>query len=309
MLLINLMREIFDACCLGFGCDTKAVVHILAHRDATQRAFIQQEYRAIYGDELTHHLSSELGGDLKKAVLLWLQDPVGRDATIVRKVLSGDTIDLKVATEVLCSRTPSQLQQLRGVYLTIFGAYLEHDIESQASGDHKKMLLAYVTMPRYEGPEVDGAIVMEDAKALYKAGEKRIGTDEKTFRRIFSERSRAHLAAVSAAYKQNHGKSLEKAIKSETSGNFSYALRTILYCAENPGLYFAKILRKAMKGIGTDDTTLIRVIVTRTEIDMVYIKAEYHKKYGKALHEAVHSETSSHYRTFLLSLLGHPPSH
>lgn len=72
------------------------------------------------------------------------------------------------------------------------------------------MLLAYVTMPRYEGPEVDGAIVMEDAKALYKAGEKRIGTDEKTFKRIFSERSRAHLAAVSAAYKQNHGNSLEK---------------------------------------------------------------------------------------------------
>lgn len=64
-----------------------------------------------------------------------------------------------------------------------------------------------------------------------------------------------------------------------------------------------------MKGIGTDDTTLTRVIVTRAEIDMVYIKAEYHKKYGKALHEAVHSETSSHYRTFLLSLLGHPPSH
>lgn len=69
-----------------------------------------------------------------------MQDPVGRDATIVRKALSGDTINLKVATEVLCSRTPSQLQQLRGVYLTIFGAYLEHDIESQASGDHKKVI-------------------------------------------------------------------------------------------------------------------------------------------------------------------------
>lgn len=52
-------------CCLGFGCDTKVVVHILAHRDATQRAFIQQEYRAMYGDEITHRLSSELGGDLK----------------------------------------------------------------------------------------------------------------------------------------------------------------------------------------------------------------------------------------------------
>lgn len=68
-----------------------------------------------------------------------------------------------------------------------------------------------------------------------------------------------------------------------------------------------QVLHKAMKGLGTNDTTLIRVIVTRAEIDMQYIKAEYRKKYGKTLNDAVYSETSGHYRTFLLSLLG--PNH
>lgn len=67
------------------------------------------------------------------------------------------------------------------------------------------------------------------------------------------------------------------------------------------------MLYKSMKGIGTFDTRLIRVIVTRTEIDMQYIKAEYYKKYHKSLNDAVHSDTSGHYRTFLLSLLG--PNH
>lgn len=59
-----------------------------------------------------------------------------------------------------------------------------------------------------------------------------------------------------------------------------------------------------MKDLGTDDSTLIRVIVTRAEIDMQYIKAEYRKKHGKSLNDAVHSETSGHYRAFLLALLG-----
>ena len=68
-----------------------------------------------------------------------------------------------------------------------------------------------------------------------------------------------------------------------------------------------QVLHDAMKGMGTNDNTLIRVIVTRTEMDMQYIKAEYLKKYRKTLNDAVHSETSSHYRTFLLSLLG--PEH
>ncbi|KAK6122443.1 hypothetical protein DH2020_043806 [Rehmannia glutinosa] len=243
--------------------------------DATQlyRAFkgmqhsvklIAQEYRAMYSEDLSKRLASELRGDVERAILLWMPDPAVRDATIVRQALSGDFINLKAATE---------------------------------------LLLAYVSAVRYEGPEVDRAMAEHDAKSLYKAGEKKLGTDEKTFIRIFSERGRPHLAAVASAYHSMYG-SLKKAIKSETSGNFEFGLLTILQCAENPGKYFAKVLHKAMEGMGTDDSTLTRVIVTRTEIDMQYIKAEYQKKYGKTLNDAIHSETSSHYRTFLLSLLG-----
>ena len=50
---------------LGFGCDTAAVVNILAHRNASQRALIQQEYKAMYSTDLNKKLSSELSGDVK----------------------------------------------------------------------------------------------------------------------------------------------------------------------------------------------------------------------------------------------------
>lgn len=53
-------------------------------------------------------------------------------------------------------------------------------------------------------------MVEKDAKALYKAGERRLGTDEKVFIEIFSERSSAHLAAVSSAYNSMYGNSLKK---------------------------------------------------------------------------------------------------
>uniref|UniRef100_A0A2N9FCL4 Annexin n=1 Tax=Fagus sylvatica TaxID=28930 RepID=A0A2N9FCL4_FAGSY len=259
----------------GFGCDTAAVVNILAHRDSTHRTLIQQEFRVMYSDDLLKRLASELTGKLETSVLLWMHDPVGRDAIIVKQALSAETKNLQAATE--------------------------------ASGDHKKLLLAYVSTPRYEGLEVDRELAAKDAKTLFKAGEKKLGTDEKSFIHIFSERSRAQLAAISSAYHDMYGKSLKKAVKGETSGHFEYALFSILSSSENPAKYFAKVLHKAMKGLGTDDTTLIRVIVSRTEIDMQYIKAEYLKKYKKTLNDAVQSETSGHYGTFLLSLLG--PNH
>ncbi|KAJ4851486.1 hypothetical protein Tsubulata_026236 [Turnera subulata] len=288
----------------GFGCDTAAVINILAHRDAAQRALIQQEYRAMFSEELLKRLSSELSGKLETAFLLWVHDLPGRDAIIVKQALMKESSNPEAATEVICSRTPSQIQVMKQHYYGKFGIQLELDIESHSSGDHKRLLLAYVSTPRYEGPEVDKAMVENDARALYHAGEKRLGTDEKTFILTFGGRSAAHLKAVDDAYHSMYGNSLKKAIKRETSGHFRHGLLTILQCAENPAKYFAKVLHKAMKGLGTNDTTLIRVIVTRTEIDMQYIKAEYLKKYKKTLNDAVHSETSGHYRAFLLALLG-----
>ncbi|KAK3224613.1 hypothetical protein Dsin_004475 [Dipteronia sinensis] len=288
----------------GFGCDNSAVIYILAHRNYAQRALIQHEYQTIYHEDIMKRLASELSGDFEKSVLLWMQNPAERDATLIRDSLTNAAFNPKPANEVICSRTASMIQSIKQYYHSKFGTTLENDIGHYTSGDHQKILLSLVTTLRYEGPEFDRMAADEDAKALYKAGERKIGTDENTFIRIFSGRSSAHLAYVSFAYANMYGTPLKKVIKKETSGNFMQCLSIILQCAVNPAAYFAKELHKSMKGMGTNDTALIRLIVSRAEIDLHYIKAEYLKKYKKPVQDAVHSETSGNYKKFLLALLG-----
>lgn len=41
------------------------------------------------------------------------------------------------------------------------------------------------------------------------------------------------------------------------------------------------------QGAGTNDDTLIRVIVTRCEVDMIQIKQDYQRTYGKTLEAAI----------------------
>lgn len=45
------------------------------------------------------------------------------------------------------------------------------------------------------------------------------------------------------------------------------------------------------QGAGTDDKTLIRVVVTRAEVDMVQIKQEFQKMYGQTLEQFVRVST------------------
>ncbi|KAJ8934552.1 hypothetical protein NQ318_004982 [Aromia moschata] len=59
-----------------------------------------------------------------------------------------------------------------------------------------------------------------------------------------------------------------------------------------------------MAGIGTDDRTLVRIVATRSEIDLEDIKEAYEAKYGKSLADRIADESSGEIKKVLLALVG-----
>jgi len=129
---------------------------------------------------------------------------------------------------------------------------------------------------------------------------KKLGTDEATFIKIFCMRNKYQLRATFDEYEKISGKDIFESIRTEMSGDLESALKAIAYQAVNTPFYFATQLYKAMKGAGTTDTTLIRILLTRSEIDLVDIKKEFATEYNQTLESFVKGDSSGDYGTFLM---------
>ncbi|XP_053322420.1 annexin A13 [Spea bombifrons] len=289
--------------CKGMGTDEKSIIEILANRSSEQRQQVKEKFKSMYGKDLDGVLKSELSGNFEKTALALLDRPCEYDARELRGAMKGAGTNESLLIQILCTRANQQIRAIREAYRRLFDRDLESDIKSETSGYFSKILVSLLQANRDEGLDINEDLAGQDAKRLYEAGSDRWGTDESEFNVILATRNYMQLRATFKAYEILHGKEIEDAIKSETSGDLKKAYMTIVQCTKDCQGYFAKKLHKAMKGAGTDEEALIRILVTRAEIDLETIKERYQQLYQRSLAEAIKSDTSGDFCKILLALL------
>uniref|UniRef100_H3D686 Annexin n=1 Tax=Tetraodon nigroviridis TaxID=99883 RepID=H3D686_TETNG len=294
--------ELLHKAMKGIGTDEDAILMLLASRSNDQRQQIKAAYKKAYGKDLVSALKSELGGLLESLIVALMTPPIEYDASQLHKALKGAGTDDDVLIEILASRTGEQIKEIIKVYKKEFGAKLEKDICGDTSGYYQKLLVILLQGSREKG--VDEEKVEKDAKDLFAAGEGKFGTDEETFIRIIGNRSAEHLRKVFDTYRKLYGSEIEDSIEGETTGNLENLLLAVLKCVRSVPDYFAECLYKSMRRAGTDDSTLMRIMVSRSELDMLDIRAGFQKKYGVSLYTTIQEDTSGDYQKALLYLCG-----
>ncbi|KAG7476346.1 hypothetical protein MATL_G00081930 [Megalops atlanticus] len=271
--------------------DEAAIIEVLAHRTIAQRQRIKETYKQTVGKELADDLKSELTDDFAKVVLGLLMLAPEYDAHELRYAMKGAGTDEACLIDILASRTNAEIKALIAFY---------------NKGQKALSLCAHLQSKagRDESNRVDEALVVQDAKDLYEAGEARWGTDEEKFLTILCVRNRAHLLRVFQEYHKIAGRDIEDSIKREMSGCLEDIFLAIVRCMKSKTAFFAERLHYSMKGLGTTDSMLIRIMVSRAEIDMLDIKADFLRMYGKTLYSFIKDDTSGDYRKILLELCG-----
>ena len=289
----------------GFGTDEATLIKVIANRTGRQRQQIKAQYKATYGRDLIEDIKKECHGKLEEAFIALFKDPVEYDVDALREGMKGLGTNEDTLIEIIASRSPQQLLAIKNLYKQKYNRDLEDDIKKETHGTLEHILITLLQGKRSVNTNPDQNACAAIAKEILNAGEAKLGTDESVFNKYFGSLSPYELCCVAQHYHKLTGHTILEAIEKEFVGDSKKAFKSIVYATLSPSEYFATRVNDALKGLGTKDHLLMRVLITRDEIDMPQIKQYYKQLYGKDMVEAIKSDISGDYEKLMVELCAH----
>ncbi|PRP83645.1 Annexin-B12 (Annexin-12) (Annexin XII) [Planoprotostelium fungivorum] len=223
-----------------------------------------------------------------------------RDAAdTLYKAMKGFGTDEKKVTQVLSSLPHDGRVAIASEFERLTGKNLQKELESELSGRYRAVCKRLAKSI----PEVKADYLKDAMKGL--------GTKDHPLIDAVCHSTNYEIAQINQIYAAKYGGDLRKDVKSETSGNFQKVLLAILegrrdespYVNEQQAAIDADVLYHAgEKKFGTDDSTFVSIITTRSSAQLYATNLAYQRLRGKSLHDAIKNETSGDYCDALLAL-------
>lgn len=278
---------------------------ILLQRSNKQRRDISRYYTHSNGRDLVDDLKRYFGHTYSDFIDALFQPTKSYLADeINRALISGDERELNIV-EIMIPRTHAELKSLADIYETRHDQDLISDLQTDIPGHFRKIFIAIL-----EGGPRDSNEVTNINKAQMQAArlvEKTLIStpeDEKFLIQLIAKASIAQLRAIHTEFERITGVSIAQRVKLESTEIVFKGMEMIWNCIESRIGFHAERLYKSIILDGTEDNVLIRIIVTRSEIDLENIKEEYDKKYGHTLLHDILTGTVCSYKAALCCFLG-----
>ena len=282
----------------------EAVLNVIQNTNLDRRLQICNYYAETYGKSLYSELKSKLNGYFKNIAIHLFLHPITFVAKMLKKGLKGFSADETVVLEALTSHSQEELRQIEEAFKAETGKDLSKEIEKNFSGTLKKNLLNLLYTPRKVNHNPEKEKCEKLANLLVDVGEPNWAGDENIFKEVFVQSSPEELVLIGRYYLKKTGNNMLDVIDQKLSGKTKTLLREILFNNIIPQELYAEKVYLAIKGLGTDNNLLNRVLVSRTEIDMDDIKEIYKQKYNVTMREDISGDTSGVYEKLCL-FLGH----
>ena len=279
---------------------------ILLRTSNYERQIMADEYKIKYKKTVFEEINSLISDkDTKYIVTLMFYNYYELDARILHKAFKEGKRDEKAIVEIFASRPHWYLQIVDEEYKKIYGISLKDDLLKEKKSDFITFLLCILSTPRSKTNSIKNQKQAADAaQEIIKKGLKKYGTDVELFKGLFVKRSREDLIMISREFKSMEKKkrNLYDAVDDACPKATRELLKAIIFAVVIPSHYFAYLLKKSIVGLGTDEETLSRVLVTRHEIDMDFIRNYYKLETKNELIDDIKGDTSGSYQKICIKL-------
>jgi len=283
--------------------DSESLMSLISYKTNSQRIKLREEYKTTFSRDLFEDFKKSFKGEFLQTIIGIFKTPVEYDVDLLNNSLKGFSIDKDVISEIICFRTPKRLEQIKVKYQEKYGENLVEKLKKETSGGYQKIIINLLEGNRNQNDKPDLETCSNIADEIYKAGEGKIGTNEEVFIKYFTTLSKEEILMVCQEYHRKYSKTMLDVLHNEFYGTDKKLLEDILYSIFSPSEYFAREIMDAIKGLGTNDSKLIRCIVSRYNYDMKLIKKYFKKIYQKTLLEEVKDDVSGSYGKILELLI------
>uniref|UniRef100_A0A671NL67 Annexin n=1 Tax=Sinocyclocheilus anshuiensis TaxID=1608454 RepID=A0A671NL67_9TELE len=128
---------------------------------------------------------------------------------------------------------------------------------------------------------------------------KNIGVDEQTIIDVLTKRTYNQRREIAFAYERRAKKDMISALKGALSGSLE---TVILGLMKSTAQYDASEIKASIKGLGTDEESLIDILCSRSNAELMEIRKVYKELFKKDLEKDVAGDTSGDFAKLLLAL-------
>jgi hypothetical protein len=280
--------------------DEEAIYDLITKTSLSDRMSISRYYKGAFNSSLFSDIQSKIGGDFGYCAGQMFLSPI---EFCLHHLKLGLKNDYETVLEILTSKTNEELKVIEKVYKLDTGNELRNDIMKEYKGIIGKNLILMFDTARSNNSKLRKNECERLAKLLIEKEPKLWVEDEKIFKDIFLMKSPEELVLIARYYFNITKNNLIETINDKLKDKNQLLLKEILFNNIMPHELFAEKLNLAIKGIGTNEEILSRVLVSRYEIDMPLIKEMYEYKYNISLKDHIIDDTSGMYQKLCLFLV------
>lgn len=267
-------------------------------RGAIRDSFDRQNPSAPLDALIDHKLS----GSFKLLVSKLFYSRAESDTEEVIRAFKGYNPDEETVFEIMFNRPNALRQEIAQLFEQKTGNSLLNKVNSEFHKYTKEPLFKLIQMIRDESGGINESTCTSASDLLKNTDPNEWVKNDDTLE-VFGKSTPGELIKIGRLYKEATGNHILDVIDNLKSKHVRCLLKTLYYVVANPAEYYALKINESVKGLGTDEEKLARIIVSRYDLDMMDIKRYYFDNFNETVKEAIEDDCSGSFKRLLVGLI------